>query len=101
MTTQSTKPAFNRASAQVRTPAVPAARSTSPANTASAVKEVNPETATTHYIKTSNKEFVDGSSIWENTGAFGTYLKIRVTEALAPGDYYISAKRGHVSKLGA
>lgn len=62
-----------------------------------AAKEVDPATATTHYakIKTGNgTEFVDGMQIWENESQFGgTYLKIRVSETLQPGDYFVSAKR--------
>lgn len=52
-------------------------------------------TKTTHYAKNTNKEFVNNIQIWENEGKFGKFLKIRVSEALAPGDYYISARKDH------
>ena len=41
----------------------------------------------------------DNVQMWENEGQFGSYIKLRVTEALAPGDYFVSVKKGHVSKV--
>lgn len=58
----------------------------------SAAVEKDPATATTHYAKV-NKEFANGVFIWENEGEYGTYLKMRVTEVLQPGDYFISRKK--------
>ena len=57
------------------------------------------DTSTTHYAKNTNKEFVDVVQIWENEGKFGSYLKVRVTENLPAGDYFVTAKKGHSSKV--
>ena len=51
------------------------------------------DSATTHYTKNTNKEFVNNIQIWENEGKFGTYLKVQVTESLVPGTYFIQARR--------
>lgn len=58
-----------------------------------AVGEKDPATQTTHYAKR-NKEYVNNVFIWENENEFGTYLKVRVTEVLQPGDYFIARKKG-------
>ena len=63
------------------------------------VKEGDFDTSTTHYAKDTNKGFVDNVQLWENEGQFGSYIKMRISETLVPGDYYISAKKGHVSKV--
>lgn len=57
------------------------------------------DSSTTHYLKNTNKEFVDNVQMWENEGQFGAYIKVRVTETLEPGDYYLSAKKGHKGKI--
>ena len=57
------------------------------------------DSSTTHYAKDSSKEFVNNVQIWENSGEYGAYLKIRVSETLAPGDYFVSARKGHLSKI--
>jgi len=76
-----------------------AARPSSGGTATSAGAAPDFDTSTTHYVKNTNKEFVDNVQMWENEGQFGSYIKLRVTEALAPGDYFVSAKKGHVSKV--
>jgi len=52
----------------------------------------NPDTATTHYVKV-NGDYANGVFVWAEEGKFGPYMKVRVTETLQPGDYFIQAKR--------
>jgi hypothetical protein len=66
---------------------------------ASSGGSINTDTATTHYIKNTDKEYVNGLGIWENEGEFGPYLKVTVSEALQPGTYFLSARKGHLSKI--
>lgn len=54
--------------------------------------ESNADTATTHYVKV-NGEYANGVFVWAEEGKFGPYIKVRVTETLQPGDYFIQQKR--------
>ena len=56
------------------------------------------DTSTTHYLK-NGKDFVDVVQIWENEGKFGHYLKVRVTDSLPAGEYYLSTKKDYVSNV--
>lgn len=59
------------------------------------------DTSTTHYLKDTEKQFVDNIQIWENSGEYGSYLKINILETLKPGTYFMTAKKGHTSKITA
>ena len=61
-------------------------------NSASNSASKDGATSTTHYVK-QGKEYVNSIFCWENDGEYGKYIKLRVTEALQPGDYFLSAKR--------
>lgn len=71
------------------------------------VRSVDPTKQTTHYMKAKTSkgqpsEFVNSISIWENAGSLGegsNYLRVLVKETLAPGEYFISAKKTHQGKV--
>ena len=51
-------------------------------------------TKTTHYAKDADGNFVDNVFIWENDNKFGgKTIKLRVSETLQPGDYFVNRRR--------